>query len=846
MNRTNKRNLTVIGKKTLPNPFINTNIITTPYEKVLSILMNIKQFISNILKGESNLVKDIDWCIKIITSHSLYSYELKDKEAIKEIARDDNEFKELVDFVSEYNEKVIKMNRKYNYILSDKLLQKSSIKLNRRKIDRKSSFGENHSKLLDLMTFNNDDIKKESENSNNNESEKVNKKELNLSVKNNKNFIIDTDNISHDDINKKHVKVDEDKNILFNKNEEIKSYNSKNVSNNNNNSQHKPILKHKAKFFQNDLTDDSFEDKPSSKKISFDSEEENRKKAEIEVNISSHLFNTVKHNRFNPKASKNISSDKIMAYSKDSSFIKTQNILLAQNYDISKLITMKNFDIFKLEHLIGYNNVLPLVGRTILENLGLLDEGILCQDKLDNFLIALNKQYKPQTLYHNSLHGSDVTQSSYIFFTHSNAEKIAKTNVIDILSIIIAALGHDLGHPGLTNMFHMNDSTDIAITYNDISILENFHASLLFRTLRKSENNIFEKLSNIDYKIIRKRMISEILATDMANHGKVVSVIKSKITLNENNEFKLNLLSGNEQSKNEEQQYLLDFMIHLADLAHNTKLFDISLKWVELLSEEFWRQGDLEKKKNLPVSFLCDRDQINIPQSQKGFINGFIIPTFENLVSVFPSLKFTLENANNNLKQWQKLLDEGRLTGWTPKKKKKNRLKNKISDKLGYSEKYVIKENKDDEEQKNRNDIKNNNNNNIKKNMNVRNSGDINNNKTNTNIIKSKNSVFNNNKKAVKSNKNQFNKTINNSYHNINKIMNQSIKEKIANSSREMKRANFISDKNTRRFKISILDNNSNLGDKDNKFQTDTNIYFFSYNNNNKNRNNIIEIENKK
>ena len=76
--------------------------------------------------------------------------------------------------------------------------------------------------------------------------------------------------------------------------------------------------------------------------------------------------------------------------------------------------------------------------------------------------------------------------------------------------------------------------------------------------------------------------------------------------------------------------------------------------------------------------------------------------------------------------------------------------------------------------------------------------------------------------------------------------MNQSIKEKIANSSREMKRANFISDKNTRRFKISILDNISNFGDKDEKFQTDTNLHFFSYNNNNKNRKNINEIEIKK
>ena len=87
-----------------------------------------------------------------------------------------------------------------------------------------------------------------------------------------------------------------------------------------------------------------------------------------------------------------------------------------------------------------------------------------------------------------------------------------------------------------------------------------------------------------------------------------------------------------------------------------------------MLSEEFWRQGDLEKKQNLPVSFLCDRDNINIPQSQKGFISGFIIPTFDCLVKIFPTLRFTLDNANNNLKEWQKLLNEGRLRGWTPSK----------------------------------------------------------------------------------------------------------------------------------------------------------------------------------
>jgi len=100
------------------------------------------------------------------------------------------------------------------------------------------------------------------------------------------------------------------------------------------------------------------------------------------------------------------------------------------------------------------------------------------------------------------MHGLDVTHSVYIFFAHSNAEKIAKTNVLDLLSIIIAALGHDIGHPGLANTYHINGSTDIAITYNDISVLENFHASTLFKTIRKTECNIFEKLTTIDYKIL--------------------------------------------------------------------------------------------------------------------------------------------------------------------------------------------------------------------------------------------------------------------------------------------------------------------------------------------------------
>ena len=88
--------------------------------------------------------------------------------------------------------------------------------------------------------------------------------------------------------------------------------------------------------------------------------------------------------------------------------------------------------------------------------------------------------------------------------------------------------------------------------------------------------------------------------------------------------------------------------------------------------------GDKEKSMNLPVSFLCDRDSYNIPQSQVGFIKGFIIPTFDCLVDIFPTLKFTIVNARTNLKKWEKLVCKGRLKGWTPEKTKQVNYKKKM------------------------------------------------------------------------------------------------------------------------------------------------------------------------
>ena len=54
------------------------NLITTPYERVISIINEAIKFINKISKTQGKLIKELNWVIKVITSHSLYTYELKD------------------------------------------------------------------------------------------------------------------------------------------------------------------------------------------------------------------------------------------------------------------------------------------------------------------------------------------------------------------------------------------------------------------------------------------------------------------------------------------------------------------------------------------------------------------------------------------------------------------------------------------------------------------------------------------------------------------------------------------------------------------------------------------------
>jgi hypothetical protein len=367
-------------------------------------------------------------------------------------------------------------------------------------------------------------------------------------------------------------------------------------------------------------------------------------------------------------------------------FIKTKSggMIINMNKISENLLDFKspNFDIFKLENKVGKENILPVTSTYIFVSLNLFS--IIEYTKFESFIFSVANGYKRDNPYHTDLHAADVVQSLLLYVIYGNLQKLLDLNQIDLVSIFISAGIHDLGHPGYTNNFLINTKNDLAIKYNDQSVLESYHVSEGFNIILKKEGcNIFENLSNDDYKIIRKRIIQCVLATDMTLHNKQYQFLKIKIETFgiKNGENFEKIFEGLDPvtSYNLKQEFL-NALIHSADVSNPSKPLNIYKHWAKRCIDEFFKQGDMEKKLGIPVSFNCDRETVSLAQSQLGFIDAIVFPLFTVLVELFEDLDFAIDNLKKN-REYFKGLKENNSNH--EKKIKKNE---------------IIKEEKDDEE----------------------------------------------------------------------------------------------------------------------------------------------------
>ena len=263
----------------------------------------------------------------------------------------------------------------------------------------------------------------------------------------------------------------------------------------------------------------------------------------------------------------------------------------------------------------------------------------------DNKLVRYVREIQEGYLYnpyHNRIHAADVVQTLNSLLQMAGDQ--FSFDKEDLFFILVSAVVHDVKHPGRNNAFQVNSFSELALNWNDISVLESEHISWAFKCMIKNKDSQFIiNPSTTKLHEIRKKMIDAVLHTDMSKHFSSVSQIKAATTGKSWDELEPNV-----------RWDVLVYILHMADISNPAKPDPMFKLWTDRCLDEFFEQGDKERDMGVPISPNCDRNVVKKPDSQIGFIKFVVKPAYEVLGDILPAVKNNvLPVIEGNLEYWE-------------------------------------------------------------------------------------------------------------------------------------------------------------------------------------------------
>jgi len=276
---------------------------------------------------------------------------------------------------------------------------------------------------------------------------------------------------------------------------------------------------------------------------------------------------------------------------------------------------------------------LDLIGRFHIEL------GVLCR-----WLLSVKKNYRNVT-YHNWRHAFNVAQMMFAIVTGTQWWKIL--GEIEVLSLIMACLCHDLDHRGTNNSFQIKASSPLATLYTT-STMERHHFDQCLMILSSQGCQILGNVTSSEYTRIITILEEAILSTDLAVYfGKRGSFF--------------DLVSNRTYDwwQDDHRELLRGMMMTACDVAAITKPWDVQWKVADAVANEFYEQGDIERTElNItPIDMMNREKKDQLPAMQVSFIDSICLPVYDAFASLSGKLAPLLDGVHCNRQQWQLLAE---------------------------------------------------------------------------------------------------------------------------------------------------------------------------------------------
>lgn len=268
----------------------------------------------------------------------------------------------------------------------------------------------------------------------------------------------------------------------------------------------------------------------------------------------------------------------------------------------------------------------------------------ISDDTVSGFAHEVSERYFSNP-YHSYAHAWTVLQACMHMVCELGDLANSIFAKVDVLALFVAALCHDLGHPGTNNSFQQKICSPLAMLYNDESILENHHAASCFQMLCTVPGaNILAGLTKAEFRVVRRFVCSSILSTDMSRHERDLARLRARVS---------NPLS---KSNEEDRQLAVASVLHCADLSNPARSPHLAEAWARLLAQEFILQTQQEEAAGVEVStFMRSGYQ---EANEVFFIQTFVKPVWETLACMMPPLKLYVSNINSLLELLKKRIED--------------------------------------------------------------------------------------------------------------------------------------------------------------------------------------------
>ncbi|XP_034474933.1 dual 3',5'-cyclic-AMP and -GMP phosphodiesterase 11 isoform X1 [Drosophila innubila] len=269
-----------------------------------------------------------------------------------------------------------------------------------------------------------------------------------------------------------------------------------------------------------------------------------------------------------------------------------------------------------------------------------IDYEVLCR-----WLLSVKKNYRNVT-YHNWRHAFNVAQMMFAILTTTQWWKIF--GEIECLALIIGCLCHDLDHRGTNNSFQIKASSPLAQLYST-STMEHHHFDQCLMILNSPGNQILANLSSDDYCRVIRVLEDAILSTDLAVYFK------------KRGPFLESVQEPLSYWVSEEPRALLRAMsMTVCDLSAITKPWEIEKRVADLVSSEFFEQGDMEKQElNItPIDIMNREKEDELPMMQVNFIDSICLPIYEAFATLSDKLEPLVDGVRDNRGHWIGMADD--------------------------------------------------------------------------------------------------------------------------------------------------------------------------------------------